>query len=199
MATYETICVKCQNCETCNVKGQGLCLKCQELSLSPAGTFSFHLENYESMCPNNGQFNKDIWLTAFNHLNKRMNLVGAEGVYEKVESLGELSPFTANEFNAIAGNLSSSLTVNKNTLIEGKYFINLENAINSFEVASIICENKCNTFCQACDNGGEAVIHTPCCSCDDGTCQSSCESECMANQGCSSCLVTCESSRDTYG
>ena len=76
-----------------------------------------------------------------------MNLVGAEGVYEKVESLGELSPFTANEFNAIAGNLSSSLTVNKNTLIEGKYFINLENAINSFEVASIICENKCNTFC----------------------------------------------------
>lgn len=147
------------------------------------------------MGPTSNLFNEDVWQEIYDHLNQRTSLFGVS--YSKVSSLGEVSPFTAKEFNHIASEITGAPSVSKGMLIEGKYFTDLENALNTMSISSSACDDICNASCQSCDNGGQKTTNTYCCNCV--TCQSSCESTCMANQGCSSCQTTCEASYDSYG
>lgn len=99
------------------------------------------------MGPANNLFNKDVWKKIYDHLNQRTSLFGIS--YNKVYSLGEafLSPFTAEEFNHIASEIIGAPSVSPGMLIEGKYFTDLEDALNKMPIDITACDDACNASC----------------------------------------------------
>lgn len=188
----KTVCTSCdRGCQICDVGGQSTCNRRQTFSVR-FGTFKFSVrptKDVGQMGLASNLFNEDVWQEIYNHLNQRTSLFGVS--YNKVQSLGKVSPFTAEEFNHIASEITGAPSVSPGMLIEGKYFTDLENALNKMYISTRACDDACNASCQSCDGTKQKQTYTYCCSCD--TCQTACQHSCQ------SCDSGCNTGQDSEG
>lgn len=167
------ICEACNKCQApeCQTK-QAFCAIGKEYLRNHIGTFSFSRCHASGQIMGPGYFDKSVWDEICEWISER-STVGDKypgGSSFRSSYLQDVDPFSAAEFNRVAGELNAS-TVAADNVIYGSYFSNLESAAARLKINSKACD-KCNTDCDAdgCDK---------CLSCNN------CNSNC--NSGLSSC------------
>lgn len=170
-----TECITCKSgcnvtCDSCNE-----CVSCQtlcELNGNCPQTFAWGacVQEGEIIGPDetqNGQTIHYFNRSEFQKAKAYINAIQSKGEKESATQYNFINYSTAylsaEEFNDLA-KAASNTTVNKNAVIEAKYFIDLGKAVHNFTYTSTQCD-WCNTGCDTCNscNGTCNTAETYCC------------------------------------
>lgn len=174
----------CQTCELCNTGCQEPCDSCQSFcetgGQNSSNGFSF------SSCVSSGQiigpgyFDRDTWNEAISRINSVFSEGGQQSASgSKISKCTSDVFITAAEFNRVSNAADATISVNKNDIIYGSYYEDLEMAVANLDYkwgqcdqCNIECDKTCNK-CETCDggcDGCDSECGNYCCDCCDHDC-----------------------------